>query len=109
MATPLLYDGHLYILEQNLDVVSCYDARTGKQAYRERLPQARGFFASPWACQGKVFCLDEDGQTFVFQPGPTFKLLGRNDLGAKCWASPALADDAMFVRSIDHLYCINNK
>jgi outer membrane protein assembly factor BamB len=106
MATPLLYEGHLYVLEQNLGVVTCYEARTGKLAYRERLPQARGFFASPWACRGKVFCLDEDGQTFVLAAGPEFKLLGRNKLGETCWATPALAGGALFLRTIDHLYCI---
>jgi outer membrane protein assembly factor BamB len=109
MATPLLYEGHLYVLEQHLGLVTCYDARTGKQVYRERLPQARGFFASPWACAGRVFCLDEDGQTFVLQAGPGFKVVGRNKLGETCWASPALAGDALFLRSIDHLYCIRNK
>jgi outer membrane protein assembly factor BamB len=109
VATPLLYEGHLYVLEQNLGLVSCYDARTGKQVYRERLPQARGFLASPWACAGKVFCLDEDGQTFVLQAGPEYKLLGRNTVGERCWASPALAGDALFLRTIDHLYCLKNK
>jgi outer membrane protein assembly factor BamB len=109
IATPLLYDGRLYVPEQQLGLVTCYDARTGKQLYKERLPQARGFFASPWGCAGKVFCLDEDGQTFVLQAGPEFKLLGRNALGERCWASPALAGDALFLRTIDHVYCIKNK
>jgi outer membrane protein assembly factor BamB len=109
VSTPLLYEGNLYILEQSLGVVSCYDARTGKQLYHERLPKARGFFASPWAHGGKVFCLDEDGQTFVLQPGSEFKLLGRNDIGELCWASPALAGEALFLRTIDHLYCIKSK
>jgi outer membrane protein assembly factor BamB len=109
IATPLVYEGHLYVLEQHLGVASCYDAKTGKQAYRERLPQARGFFASPWACAGKVFCLDEDGQTFVLAAGPEFKLLGRNRLGETCWASPAPAGDSLFLRTVDHLYCIKNK
>lgn len=109
MATPLLFEGHLYVLEQNLGLVTCYDAKTGKQVYRERLPQARGFFASPWAYQGKVFCLDEDAQTSVLQAGPEFKLLGQNKIGETCWASPALAGDALFLRTIDHLYCIKNK
>jgi outer membrane protein assembly factor BamB len=108
-ATPLLYQGQLYVLEQSAGLVSCYDAATGKQVYRERLPQARGFLASPWAGADKVFCLDEDGQTFVLQSGPAFKLLGRNDLGETCWASPALAHDAMFLRTVDHLYCIRIK
>jgi outer membrane protein assembly factor BamB len=109
VAAPLLYEGYLYVLEQSLGIVSCYDARTGTQLYRERLPQARGFFASPWAYGGKVFCLDEDGRTFVLQSGPAFKLLGRNDLGETCYASPALANGALFLRTIDHLVCIKTR
>jgi outer membrane protein assembly factor BamB len=108
-STPLLYEGRLYVLEQSLGVVNCYDARSGKQLYRERLPQARGFLASPWAYDGKVFCLDEDGRTFVLQAGPEFKLLGRNDVGETCWASPAPANGALFLRTVEHLYCIRNK
>jgi outer membrane protein assembly factor BamB len=109
IATPLLYEGHLYILEQHLGVVTCHDAGTGRQVYRERLPQARGFFASPWAHGGKVFCMDEDGRTFVLQAGPEFKLLGRNDISEMAWATPALAGDALFLRTVDHLYCIKTK
>jgi hypothetical protein len=60
MASPLFYDGYLYILEQRGGQVSCYDARTGEPAYKkERLPGAKGFTSSPWAYDGKVFCLDD--------------------------------------------------
>ena len=41
-------------------MLSCYDAKTGKPAYsRQRIAQAKGFTSSPWANDGKVFCLDE--------------------------------------------------
>jgi outer membrane protein assembly factor BamB len=109
VATPLMYEGNLYVLEQSLDLVNCYDAATGRQLYRERLPRARGFSASPWGYGGKVFCLDEDGRTFVLQGGAEFKLVGQNDVGEMCRASPALAGGALFLRTLDHLYCIKNK
>jgi len=32
-----------------------------------------GFTASPWACRGRIFCLSEDGDTYVFQAGDAFK------------------------------------
>jgi outer membrane protein assembly factor BamB len=109
ISTPLLYQGHLYILEQSIGVLSCYDARTGRQAYRKRLPRARGFLASAWACSDRVLCLDESGQTFVVRSGGTFQLLGRNDIGEACWASPALARGALFLRTAEHLCCIKSK
>ena len=76
------------------------------ELYRERLTGARGFTSSPWAGAGKVFCLDENAQTFVVQAGPEFKLLGKNSLNEMCWSSPAVAGDAIFLRTVDRLYCI---
>jgi outer membrane protein assembly factor BamB len=86
--------------------VSCYEAKTGKQAYKERLQGAGGITSSPWAYDGKVFCLDENGQTIVVQAGPTFKVLGKNPVGEMCWATPAVAGGHLLLRGVDHLYCI---
>jgi outer membrane protein assembly factor BamB len=109
MASPLLYQGHLYILEQRSSLLNCLDAKTGKQIYRERLPGGRGFTSSPWANQSKIFCLDDSGQTYVVQAGPEFKLLGRNPLSEMSWSSPAMAGDTLFLRTVDHLFCIRQK
>lgn len=109
MASPLLYGGYLYLLDQGGGLLNCYEGKTGKQIYRERLPGARGFTASPWAYEGKVFCLDQDGRTFVIQAGPEFKLLGKNELGEMCWGTPAAANGALFLRGRDHLYCIRQQ
>jgi outer membrane protein assembly factor BamB len=105
LASPLLYDGYLYILERS--GLSCYEAETGKPAYRRsRLSGARGFTSSPWAADGKVYCLDENGTTFVVKAGPEFKLLATNKLDEMCWATPALAGGAILLRGGDHLFCI---
>jgi outer membrane protein assembly factor BamB len=106
IASPLLYRGYLYILDQSSDLLNCYEAKTGKPVYRERLLGARGFSASPWAYGDKVFCLDREGRTFVVQAGTEFKVLSKNELGEMCWATPAVANGALFLRSRDHLYCI---
>lgn len=57
-ATDAPYDGRLYIPEERGGLLSCYDVRTGKPVYKERLPGARGFTTSPWAYEGNVSCLD---------------------------------------------------
>jgi outer membrane protein assembly factor BamB len=106
MASPLLYEGHLYIFDQRQGFVTCVDAKTGKQAYKERLPQARGITSSPWAYGGKVFCTDEDGVTFVLKAGAEFKLLHTNKLNEMFWSSPAISGGNLFLRGTDHLYCI---
>ncbi len=109
MASPLLYDGYLYVVDQRGSQLSCYDAKTGDRVYRERLSGASGFTSSPWAYEGKVFCLADDGRTFVVQAGKDFKLLGKNDLNEMAYSSPAVAGGALFLRTVDHLYCIRNR
>lgn len=108
MASPLLYDGYLYILSDRGGMLSCLEARTGKVMYdRQRIPQASsGYTASPWAYGGKIFCLGEDGKCSVIQAGPEFKVLGTNKLDEMFMATPALAGGALILRGIDHLYCV---
>jgi outer membrane protein assembly factor BamB len=107
VTSPLVYRGYIYVLEARLGMVSCYDAKTGEPGYtKQRLP-AKGFTSSPWAYDGKIFCLGQDGQTFVLAAGPEFKLLARNDLNETFGASPAVAGGNLFLRSVTHLYCVD--
>ncbi len=106
MASPLVYQGHLYVLGRNGGVVNCYDAKTGKVVYRERLPGAKSYWASPWASGDKIYCLDDGGTTHVIAAGPEFKVLSKNALEEMFWATPAIAGGAVYLRSVDHLYCV---
>jgi outer membrane protein assembly factor BamB len=108
-SSPLVYDGCLYILEDYGGLLNCYDAKTGKKLYKERLPGAGGFTASPWAYAGKVFCLDQDGKTFVVQAGRNFKVLGKNTIAEMFWSSPAVAGGSLLLRGVDHVYCIRQE
>ena len=67
---------------------------------------SRNFTASPWAYNGKLFCLDEAGTTFVVEAGPEFKLLGANELGEMCMATPAIVDTGLLIRTYSTLYKI---
>jgi outer membrane protein assembly factor BamB len=106
LASPILYKELLYILPQMGNVLTCYDAKTGKEMYKQRLEGADGFTSSPWAHDGKVYCLDQDGKTFVIQAGQEFKLLGKNEIKDMFWSTPAVAADALYLRGRDQLYCV---
>ncbi len=108
MASPLLYEGNLYVLDQRGGIIACYDAATGEQHYKGRIPGAKGFTASPWASDGKVFCLDEDGQTFVLKAGPELKVLATNKLDDMFWSSVSVAGNKLLLRGLDRLYCISD-
>jgi len=107
MASPLLYKGYLYALERNRGLVSCFNAQTGEYAYeREKLEGARAFWASPWAYNGRVFCLDDTGTTHVLQSGPDFKILATNKMDDRFWSSTAIGGGILIFRSVDYLYGI---
>ena len=104
--SPLLYGDCFYVLF-DFGFLSCHEARTGRQVYeKQRIREGpTSFTASPWAANGKVFALSEDGDTFVFQAGPEYKLLHTNSLDEMCMATPAIAGDRLVLRTLTKLYC----
>jgi outer membrane protein assembly factor BamB len=109
VASPLAYRGLLYVAGER-GTLSCFDAATGRPAYRnERLPQSRGVMASPWAAGGQVFVLDNSGRTHVVEAGRSFRPVGANTVDEMCWSSPAVAGGRLYLRGRDHLYCFEEQ
>ena len=105
--SSLVYGDYYYTLLDR-GFVLCHDARTGKEIYgRQRIAaEAAAFSASPWAYNGKIFLLSEDGDTFVVQAGPEFKVLGKNSLGDMPLATPAVLRGSVILRTTSKLYRI---
>ena len=109
--STLVYHGRLYVL-YDAGLFACYDSATGKEIYsRQRIPNGRAFTTSPWAYGNKIFCLNEDGKTFVIQAGDEFKVLSINELEEDDMgmASPAILSDRILVRTANRIYCIARK
>ena len=109
--STLLYDGLIYVLYDR-GFFACYDAATGEEVYgRQRIPGGRAFTSSPWAYNGKIFCLNEDGKTFVMKAGREFELLHLNELEEDelCMATPAMADGYLLLRTADRIYCLRQE
>ena len=107
--SPLVYQGCYYILHDR-GFLTCNDPATGKPIYpRQRInsTDTATFTASPWAYNGKVFALSEDGDTYVFQAGPEFKVLGKNSLNEMSLATPAVAGGSLIIRTASKLYRIS--
>jgi outer membrane protein assembly factor BamB len=105
--SSLVYGDYYYTLHDR-GFITCNDAKTGKEIYgRQRISaDSTGFTASPWAYNGRIFALSEDGDTFVLQAGPEFKVLGKNTLGEMTLATPAIAGGSLVVRTAGRLYRI---
>jgi outer membrane protein assembly factor BamB len=108
--TPIVY-GNTYYTLFDRGFFTSHDARTGKEIYgRQRISsEASGFTASPWAYNGKIFAMSEEGDAYVIQSGPEFKVLGKNSLNEMTLATPAVAQDSLFVRTASKLYRITRR
>jgi outer membrane protein assembly factor BamB len=104
--TPLVYGDLLYVV-YDMGFLSCFDAKTGKLHYeKQRIPGQ--YTVSPWANDGKVYFLNEDGLTTVIEAGPEYKVVAKNDLKEMCMASPAVAGHALLIRTLTKLYKIES-
>ena len=108
LPTELAYDGGLYVLT-NTGILTRFDAKTGMQTYKIRIGEGGDFTASPWGYDGKIFCMNEEGKTFVIRAGDKYELLDSNDLDEMALATPALIGDRLILRTENHLYSIRNK
>jgi outer membrane protein assembly factor BamB len=105
--SPVLLDGRIYVLYDR-GFFACFDARSGRPVYdKQRIDSsAAAFTSSPWAYGGKVFCLSEDGDTYVIEAGSEFKIVAKNSIEELFMASPAIAGQRLLLRGMEHLYCI---
>ena len=105
-SSPLVYRGRMYVVNDN-GILTVFDAATGKEIYKARAGgSGNTFSASPWAANGKVYLLSEDGHTFVIEAGDKYVEVARNSLDEMSLASPALAPNALFMRTQTRLYRI---
>ena len=104
--SPLLIDELLYIVSDR-GVVSCLNARTGSPYWRQRL--SGNFSASPVYADGRIYFLNEEGETTVIAPGTSFKRLATNSLEGATLASLSVSDKAIFLRTDSHLYRIEKR
>jgi outer membrane protein assembly factor BamB len=108
MPTPLIYEGHLYVLK-NQGILNCYDLRSGELKYEQRLPGVTsGFSASPVAADGKLYLPSEDGDIFVVKAGPKYELIGTNPMGQPLMATPAISGGLLLVRGERDLFAVGS-
>lgn len=108
--SPLLYQGSLYFFNHYQNVLTRLEAQSGKDAPGAmRLPGIGNIYASPVAAQGRVYITDLDGSTLVMSADPKPKFLALNHLNDGIAASPALAENELYLRGAKHLYCIAEK
>ena len=108
LPTELAYEGGIYVLTHT-GILTRFDAKNGAQTCKTRIETGGDFTASPWGYNGKIFCLSEEGKTYVIAAGDKFELLHSNDLDEMALATPAFVGDRLLVRTEHRLYSIPKK
>ena len=106
IASALVYRGQ-YVMVKDGGIVTAYDVKTGQEIYQERVAAAGKYYASPVAANGNIyFATLEDGVFTVLKAGAkTPEVVATNPkLGERTAATPAIADDTLFVRTAKHLF-----
>jgi len=104
--TPLATGGRLFCLAGQ-GVVTCLDVATGKQIWQERVGSS--FYSSPVCVNSRLYCASKKGVVFVIAAADKFELLAKVDLGEQCYATPAVADGVMYLRTNTKLFSLGGK
>lgn len=94
--------GDLMFMMNDSGVASCVDAKTGEEIWTKRL--GSDYWASPLSANGLVYCFSQTGEIPVFKASREFELVAENKLDDGFIASPAVAEDALILRTKSHLY-----
>jgi outer membrane protein assembly factor BamB len=104
--SALVHQGRVYLVHDTGTMV-VVAADTGKELYKTRLGGVgHTFSASPIATADRIYFTDEEGVTIVLAPGDEYREIAQNDLGEMTLASPAVAGNALFIRTAQKLYRI---
>jgi outer membrane protein assembly factor BamB len=106
IGSPVIVGEHCYLLNEQ-DVAVCFDVKTGKEVWRERLPGTS--WSSMVVVGERIYVTNQGGDCYVIAASPKFQQLAVNKLGERVLSSPAMADGEIFIRSYQHLWCIGEK
>jgi outer membrane protein assembly factor BamB len=102
-----LHKDGLIFMTCETGIVCCVNAADGKVIWRERV---RGkFYASPVWIDGRLFCVDRRGDVIILKAGDKFEQLARNPLGDDCFATPAVANGAIYFRTATQLMSLGGE
>lgn len=105
--SPLVYRGIVYLLKEG-GILTAYDAKTGETLKQARLSGALGdYYSSPIAADGRIYVASEEGKVVVISAGAQWQIIRINTIDDECKATPAIAENKLYLRSRGALYCFS--
>jgi outer membrane protein assembly factor BamB len=106
--SPVFYGGRIYTIRSG-GMASCFDAKTGDEHWlEERIGVIGDFYASPVAANGKIYFAAQNGTVAVVSASDSFSVLAKNQMGEPIFATPAIVDGRIYLRTSGHLYCFGS-
>lgn len=103
--TPLIYDGVMYLVKDG-GIVTTLNPKTGEIYKQGRLTGALDtYYSSPVGGAGLVFMSSQQGKVSVLKAGAQWELIAQADLEDEIYATPALVDNRIYLRTRNTLYC----
>lgn len=103
--SPICESGWFLIVSDS-GIAHCFDAATGKIAWEERMKEHH---ASLTSAEGRIYFINDFGTLRAVKPGPVYELLAESDLEERVFASPALSEGQIFIRSESSLFCLGKR
>jgi outer membrane protein assembly factor BamB len=102
--SPVYHQGHVYsVIDEGM--MCCFDAKTGESTWEHRL--GGRFRSSLVLAAGRIYATNDKGLTTVFEANPKeFRAIASNDVKQFCYATPALSNDRIFLRTGNEMWCI---
>ena len=108
VSSPVLYRGRLFTMSTT-GIMVCYDAETGRVVWRRRVGAGPGgFYASLVAADGKIYAPRSNGTTYVIAADDEFRLISESSLPEEMFASPAINEECLLLRTVSALYCVGD-
>ena len=103
-ASPLFHDGVIFTIKDG-GILSSLDATTGESIKAKRIHATGSYYSSPVIGDGKVYLINERGNLTVTSAKGNWKILATADFQEDTYATPAIVEGNIYLRTSGHLYC----
>jgi outer membrane protein assembly factor BamB len=105
---PLVYNGVLFLFRSG-GIATTLNARTGEVLKQARLTGAlEDYYASPIGADDKVYVATEHGKVVVLRAAGNWEVLAINEFDSDIYATPAISEGRMYIRTQNALYAIGS-
>lgn len=104
--TPLVKDGRLFLWADD-GVVTCMEVSTGEVIWRNRV--GGDFYGSPVCISDRLYCIAKNGEVVVLAASAKYEVLARVPLGEPSYATPAVSNGVIYLRTRSHLFSLGGK